>query len=162
MPRILTLVRHAKSSWDQAGIQDFDRPLNQRGLKNAPQMGQRLADKCFRIDCIISSPAVRAISTAEIIAHKIGFETENITQNADIYEASLNSLVSIVHSLEDNLARVMLVGHNPGFTGLANYLSNANIDNLPTCSIMQIQFARSWRDISEHTGELIDLDYPKK
>ena len=163
MSRLLTIVRHAKSSWDQAGTDDFDRPLNKRGLTTAPEMGRRLADTGYVVDKIISSPAVRAIRTAEIIATEIGFSTENITQDVNIYEASLKTLVNIITTLDNTLSRVMLVGHNPGFTVLCNHLSNAAIDNLPTCSIVQIKFpATSWSDITEHTGELIDFDYPKK
>ena len=163
MLRVLTVVRHAKSSWNQAGIDDFDRRLNKRGLRNAPEMGKRLADAGFVVDKIISSPAVRAITTAKLIAKEINFNSQKITQEASIYNASLDTLLNIVTSLDDNLTRVMLVGHNPGFTNLCNYLSNCSIDNLPTCSIVQIKFpTTSWCSITKHTGELINFDYPKK
>jgi len=163
MQRILTLVRHAKSSWNDADLRDFDRPLNNRGLKTAPEMGKRLADAGYELDTIISSPAKRAITTAKIIAKEIGFTEEKIQQNTDIYDASLNTLIDIVSSLVDSSKRVMLVGHNPGFTILGNYLSNTRIDNMPTCSIAQVQFdVGSWEFITEHSGELIDFDYPKK
>jgi len=161
--RILTLIRHAKSSWGDADLSDFDRPLNGRGMKNAPEMGRRLADINYSVDAIISSPAVRAISTAQIIAKEIGFDVEQVSQNAEIYEANLGVLIDQVSQLNDHNSSVMLVGHNPGFTGLCNYLSNARIDNMPTCSIAQIQFnASSWGSISKHLGELIGFDYPKK
>ncbi|MEJ2114621.1 MAG: histidine phosphatase family protein [Gammaproteobacteria bacterium] len=163
MGRILTLVRHAKSSWKGDGLSDFDRPLNDRGLKNAPQMGRRLANSNYKVEQIISSPAVRAITTATIIASEIGFGEQQIVKNAEIYEASLSALINLVTSLDDNFSRVMLVGHNPGLTVLFNFLSNAKIDNMPTCSIAQIQFdVDSWNSITEHSGELIEFDYPKK
>ncbi len=163
MKRVLTLVRHAKSSWNDANLSDFERPLNSRGLKNAPEMGKRLADENYLVDSIISSPAVRAITTAEFIASEIEFNIQKVDRNEKIYEASLNTLIDLVAGLDDNLHRVMLVGHNPGFTVLCNYLSNAEIDNMPTCAIAQIQFdINSWESITEHSGKLLDFDYPKK
>lgn len=161
--RILTLVRHAKSSWGNDNLRDFDRPLNNRGLKTAPEMGKRLVDDGYQVDSIISSPAIRAITTAKIIAKEIGFSEQEIQQDPVIYDASLNTLIDLVTSLDNNSKQVMLVGHNPGFTILGNYLSNARIDNMPTCAIAQIQFdIGSWESITEHSGELIDFDYPKK
>lgn len=161
MQRILTLVRHAKSSWGDPEVHDFDRPLNDRGFKSAPMMAKRLAEANYSVNAIISSPAKRAITTAEIIAKEIDFEA--VEQNIEIYNAGMDVLINLVVSLDDTLNRVMLVGHNPGFTVLCNYLSNARIDNMPTCSIAQIQFdVDSWKAIIEHSGELINFDYPKK
>lgn len=161
MQRILTLVRHAKSSWGDPDVHDFDRPLNDRGLRSAPKMAKRLADASYSVDAIISSPAKRAITTAEIIAKEIDFD--GIEQNVEIYNAAIDILLTLVGSLDDKFNSVMLVGHNPGLTILCNYLSNARIDNMPTCSIAQIQFdVDSWKAIIEHSGELVDFDYPKK
>lgn len=163
MPRILTLVRHAKSSWKNDDLKDFERPLNSRGLKNAPEMGKRLLEKGYAVDRITSSPAARAIATAEIIASELGFNIKKIEKNAQIYEASLATLIDLVSCLDNNCHRVMLVGHNPGFTVLCNYLSNANIDNMPTCSVAQIQFdTDGWESITDHSGKLLEFDYPKK
>ncbi|QMU62201.1 MAG: histidine phosphatase family protein [Gammaproteobacteria bacterium] len=163
MQHVLTLVRHAKSSWDQAGLSDYDRALNDRGLKDAPEMGRRLADAGYAVDTIIASPAIRAITTAEIIANEIGYSAQKIVQDAEIYNADIDALIDRVFSLDTSVNSVMLVGHNPGFTVLCNYLSDARIDNMPTCSIAQIQFnSNSWEAISEHSGELLDFDYPKK
>lgn len=163
MTRELTLIRHAKSSWDDSSLQDFDRPLNKRGFKNAPEMGKRLARRNHRTDIIISSPAVRAITTAEIIASEINFDKNNILHEPAIYEAGLNSLVNVVASIGDNYRHAILVGHNPGLTYLCNYLCNAQLDNMPTCSIVQIKFnIDTWRAISKHEGEMVNFDYPKK
>ena len=140
MRRKLTLVRHAKSSWTETGLTDIDRPLNDRGLKNAPEMSKRLAKVNFTVDTIISSPAVRAITTAKIIAEEIGFDVKQIIQNEHIYDASVNVLLDLVRSLDAHVNKAMLVGHNPSFTVLCNYLINVRIDNMPTCSIAQIQF----------------------
>jgi phosphohistidine phosphatase len=160
---MLTLVRHAKSSWNNDSLSDFDRPLNNRGLKNALEMGRRLADASYAVQNIISSPAVRAITTSSIIATEIGFDTKQIVLNDGIYNASLDSLINIVSNIDDRVSSAMLVGHNPGFTSLFNILSNAKIDNMPTCSVVQIQFDKdTWASITEHSGKLIDFDYPKK
>ena len=160
---MLTLVRHAKSSWNNDSLSDFDRPLNNRGLKNALEMGRRLADASYAVQNIISSPAARAITTSSIIATEIGFDTKQIVLNDGIYNASLDSLINIVSNIDDRVSSAMLVGHNPGFTSLFNILSNAKIDNMPTCSVVQIQFDKdTWASITEHSGKLIDFDYPKK
>jgi phosphohistidine phosphatase len=162
MSRVLTLLRHAKSSWNNNDLEDFHRPLNNRGLKVAPVMGQRFADKKCKLDAIISSPALRAITTAQIIAQKNGFIVEQISPNIDIYEATLDVLMNLIHQVNDQLGSIMLVGHNPGFTELVNYLGNVSIDNMPTCSMAQIEFdVGSWQEISEHSGKLISFDYPK-
>ncbi len=163
MERVLTLVRHAKSSWNNTDLSDFDRPLNSRGIRNAPEMGKRLYDANYQVDIILSSPAARAITTAEYIAVELRYNLQNIQLCDEIYEANVNTLLYIISSLDDENSRVMLVGHNPGLTMLGNYLCNSNIDNMPTCSVAQIQLAiKSWQDVAEHSGTLLDFDYPKK
>ncbi len=163
MARELTLVRHAKSSWNDSSLSDFERPLNNRGFKDAPKMGKRLQNAHGRVDIILSSPAKRAITTAELIANKLDFNLQNIQLREEIYEANVNTLLLLISSLDNQYSKVMLIGHNPGFTMLCNYLCNANIDNMPTCSIVNIRFdTDSWNEVSEYSGELISFDYPKK
>ncbi len=163
MQRTLTLVRHAKSSWNNENLSDFDRPLNNRGLKDAPEMGHRLADAGFTVEYIISSPAIRAITTASIIAEVIDYDVQQIALNEEIYNASLSHLIRVVSDIDDDIFTVMLVGHNPGFTELCNYLSNSTVDYMPTCSVAQIQFKeQSWSAITDHSGKLLNFDYPKK
>lgn len=163
MRRKLTLVRHAKSSWNNLNLSDFERPLNRRGLKNAPEMGKRLVDAKYEVDLIFSSPAVRAMTTAEFIASELEYNLQRIKYDKSIYTASLDELLDLISSIDDGFESVMLVGHNPGLTLLCNHLSNAAIDNMPTCSIAQIQFnINNWRSITENTGELLEFDYPKK
>ena len=157
------LVRHAKSSWDDTSLADFDRPLNKRGLKNAPEMGKRLAKTKYTPELIVSSPALRAISTAKIIAEKIDYPEKRIKQEPAIYEASLNSLISLIASFDDEFTSIMMVGHNPGFTYLCNFLSDADIDNLPTCSMAHIQLDIGvWANVKKQSGVLAEYDYPKK
>ena len=161
--RTLTLVRHAKSSWDHPELQDFDRPLNRRGLQNAPMMGQRLAAANYRADMIISSPARRAITTAESIAAQIGFDPDSIVQNPLVYAASLGALTEVVTGIDNRALHAVLVGHNPGITLLCNFLGDSRIDNLPTCGIARMEFdARSWEDVPRKKGHLVEFDYPKK
>ncbi len=163
MTKQLTLMRHAKSSWDDASLSDFDRPLNARGFKNAPEMGERLAETDFLPDIIITSPAIRAKTTAELIAEQIKFNKNQILQEPAIYEAGIQSLVNVVAGIDDEHQHAMLVGHNPGFTYVCNYLSDASIDNIPTCGIVHIEFdVSTWQNIDESSGKLIDFDYPKK
>lgn len=161
--RSLTLIRHAKSSWNHPELADFDRPLNQRGLKNAPMMGRRLAAANYRADVIISSPAKRAITTAESIAAQIGFDPDDITQNPLVYGAGLGALTEVIRGIDNRIRHAVLVGHNPGITQLCNFLGDPGIDNLPTCGIARMEFdARNWEDVSRQQGRLVELDYPRK
>ncbi len=160
--RTLYLVRHAKSCWDDSSLRDDERPLNKRGLRDAPFMGQLLKELGVFPQIMISSPANRAITTAKIIAEEIGYDTGMIEQNPSVYEASTGELLDIIHNLDDSISSVMLVGHNPGFTGIANYLLSEYFDNVPTCGIVAISFNSSWKDIKRNTGTLVFYEYPKK
>lgn len=162
--KTLYLNRHAKSSWADAGLSDFDRPLNKRGKTDAPLMGKYLAEK-RRIspEIIISSPAKRAIKTAEIIAKEIGYPAKKIVRNEKIYEAGPSSILEMIQKIDNSYNSAMLFGHNPGFTSLASYLLNVNIGNIPTCGICRIDFdTDSWRKVEIESGTLVFFDYPKK
>jgi phosphohistidine phosphatase len=159
----LYLIRHAKSSWKERNLRDFDRPLNKRGNRDAPYMGNLLRQKGVSPSLIISSPAKRAITTANKIANEIGYNYESIIKNENIYEASAGEIIDIINSIEDEHETAMLFGHNPGFTMVANYLSNQRIDNIPTCGIAYIEFPfDSWSSVEVGTGKLIEFEYPKK
>jgi phosphohistidine phosphatase len=161
--KYLTLIRHAKSSWKEKGQDDFDRPLNERGQRDAPMMGRRLAQARVAPDLIVSSPALRAMTTARIIADAMGYPTSGIVLNKQIYEAELKDLFKVINGFDDHVQHVMLFGHNPGLTELAIYLTVAPIDNLPTCGVMRIALAvESWADVQQGSGKLIEFDYPKK
>ncbi len=161
--KTLYLTRHAKSSWKELDLDDFDRPLNKRGKRDAPFMGQLLKKKNILPDVLISSPAVRAYTTARTIATEIGYPAENIMTDENIYEASSSELLDIINSIEDENRSAMLFGHNPGFTMLSNYLSGKDILNIPTCGIVKIEFEKEkWSDIEIDTGKLIWFEYPKK
>ena len=161
--RSLTLIRHAKSSWDHPELRDFDRPLNPRGLQNAPMMGKRLAAMDYRADTIISSPARRAIMTAENIAAEIGFDPGRIVQNSLVYGASPGALTEVITGISDRFRHAVLVGHNPGITHLCNSLCTSRIDSLPTCGIARIEFdVQNWEEVPGQEGRLVKFDYPKK
>lgn len=159
----LFLLRHAKSSWDDVALNDADRPLSKRGVKDAPLMGKYFSKDYNKPQLIISSPARRARETAELFAESIDYKIDKISFDENIYEATLEDLVNIVLKIEDSYEKVMMVGHNPGFTELANYLAEkATIDNIPTCGIFAVEFkVKSWRKIDRKSGTLLSFDYPK-
>ena len=159
----LFLTRHAKSSWDHAGLSDIDRPLNSRGKKAAPFMGQLIHEKADIPDVLISSPANRAFSTAIAFAEIFGFIENDIIVNNTIYGAGPYQLLDIVKDQDKLYHSIMLFGHNPTFTTFANMLSNENIFNVVTCGVVRIDFnVQNWSDIDYGSGNLIYYEYPKK
>lgn len=159
----LFLVRHAKSSWSEPGLSDFERPLNSRGKRDAPFMGKLLKEKNILPDKIISSAAIRAYTTARTIATEINYPIEKIETSNDIYEAGASEILNIIQSVDDNIKTLMLFGHNPGFTSLSNYLSDRQVDNIPTCGISCIEFdVDSWKNVNINQGKLTAFEFPKK
>ena len=161
--KTLTLLRHAKSSWADRGLSDFDRPLNKRGQIAAPLMGKRLVNKSIKPDIIVSSPAKRAAQTIKIICELVNYPKPKIVWNEKIYEASTSTLISIIQEINSELDHVLLCGHNPGFTDLSNLLTDKkNIDNIPTCGVVSINFdIQNWNHVSPGIGELSLFDFPK-
>ena len=163
MTKTLFLVRHAKSDWSVTGQRDFDRELNGRGHRDAPRMGRFLADKGVRPGLIICSPAQRTTQTVEYLIEQLGYELEAVQFDERLYEASTRILLDVVNRLDDSLDTVMLVGHNPGFTYLAEYLTGAEVGNIPTCGVVQMHAeVNSWAEISARTLVLDWLETPKK
>ena len=160
--KTLFLVRHAKSSWDDTAIPDKDRPLNDRGKRAAPRMGKRLAKRDVKVDVILSSPASRAIRTAEIIADELDYKHKHIVVDARLYPGTVDDLLNIIHKLGDELDRAMLVGHNPALAELAHRFSS-EITEMPTCAVAEFSFnAKSWADADEATLATAAREYPKK
>ena len=154
----LFLIRHAKSSWEDFGLDDFDRPLNNRGEKDAPFMGKLLKKKKPRPDLIISSPALRTKLTAQIMAKEIGYD-EKIVFDKTIYEAPLSNLKRAINNIDDSFC----IGHNPGLHELAHDLCDIDVDNIPTCAIVEIEFdVDSWDKVAKKNAKLISYEYPKK
>jgi len=159
----LYLIRHAKSSWDHPQLPDFDRPLNERGGKNAPEIGNRLKARRIFPDFVVSSPAVRARETILRIANEIDFPSGRIVFMEEIYGAGTDTLLEVINEFPDEAEISFLVGHNPGITDLAEYLTGASIGNIPTCGITSIEFnVDCWAHIGREQGTLLFLDYPKK
>lgn len=162
--KTLYVIRHAKSSWEDPFIDDFDRPLNHRGLRDAPRMGQRLRKSRVSIDRFLSSPARRAVSTAAILAEAMGVEPSSIITERRLYHATDEVLISVVRDVEDSVRSLALFGHNPGLTDFVNRLARTGVtENIPTCGVVTLSLpVTSWRDTAWETAELLSFDYPKK
>ena len=141
-------VRHAKSSWDQPGLKDFDRPLDSRGLHDAPMMARKMKELDLIPDYIISSGANRAKSTE---------------MNNDLYEASAETVYEVLRSAPDTARFVFLFGHNPTFTWVANSIAGVHIDEVPTCGIVHAQaMISSWSKFKPEYAGFIGFHYPKQ
>lgn len=160
--KTLILVRHAKSSWDLSGVDDIDRPLNERGKKDAEEMAKRIKEKGLDIDLLISSPAKRARKTAKYFAEELKFDKDETEIKNKLYPASVTAFLEVVHEIEDKHKAVMLVSHNPAITEFANTLTNVHIDDMPTCSIFAAQSdAAGWASFLESNKLFLFFDYPK-
>jgi phosphohistidine phosphatase len=155
----LLLIRHAKSRWDDTGLDDLDRPLNNRGKKEASLLGRLIKKKSLSPQLIISSPAKRARKTAKKIAKELKYPKANIVINNIIYPGSVKKLVELIGSIDKNIDHVFIVGHFPCLLELGNYLSGSNIEKLPTAGIILIDFKiKSWKDLTEDTGVIAFVD----
>lgn len=161
--KTLVIVRHAKSSWDNPGLSDHQRPLSNRGLRDAPRMGARLAEMGPPIDRVISSSAARALSTAELVTQEIGLPWDEIRIEDALYHATEEDMIDLISEQEDYLDGLMLFGHNPGMTYLVNDLSDLDLDNLPTCGVVVLQFeVDSWSKIGDQIASSAEFDFPKR
>ncbi len=159
----LTLLRHAKSSWKKRDLGDFDRPLNGRGRRDAPAMGERLAALGAKPDLIVTSPAKRARKTARIVAEELKYKKGKIIEIKDIYEATSDILLELVRSFDDGAGHVLMVGHNPGFTDLAHTLLDGGIDSMPTCGALSIELpVDRWGDVERRGGKLLFFEVPRR
>ena len=157
------VVRHAKSSWDDPLQDDFDRPLNSRGRKDAPRMGKRLQERGLHPDLILSSPAERALSSCLIIAENIRYSLNRVVLDQRLYLADEGQLLAVIHSLNDAHDEVMIFAHNPGLTDFVNRVAGQAVtNNLPTCGVVALQFSvQSWTCVEWGSAKVIFLDYPK-
>jgi phosphohistidine phosphatase len=161
--KTLVIVRHAKSSWENAGLSDHQRPLSKRGLRDAPIMGARLAEWGPPVDRVISSSAVRALTTAELITHEMGLPWDEIQIEDALYHASEEDMIDLINEQDEYLDGLMLFGHNPGMTYLVNDLSDLDLDNFPTCGVAVLQFdVPSWAEIGAEVATSAKFDFPKK
>ncbi|MGB3781304.1 MAG: histidine phosphatase family protein [Tunicatimonas sp.] len=161
--KTLYLVRHAKSSWKFPDLDDFDRPLNRRGKRDAPMMGKRLQQRSILPDLIVSSPAKRAQKIARAIAKAVAYPASAVAYSPEVYEASVDGLIALLQAVDDQVAVLMLVGHNPELTDLANRLAAHYIDNVVTSGVVAIEFsAARWAEVGRSSkGRFLWYDYPK-
>ena len=162
--KTLILVRHAKSSWKDINLDDFDRPLNKRGKKDAPLMGKKLKKRQVIPDLILSSPAKRARKTAKAVAKAIAYPKKKIVFNYKMYHSSAKYLFKMVRNMDDKHKTIMLFGHNLEFNDFADRLLKKNpVYNIVTTGVYCIKFnVDHWQQIQKKKGEAVFYDYPKQ
>ncbi len=160
----LILVRHAKSDGSLPDQEDWDRPLNTRGQRDVPEMARRLRGRRLKPDRILTSPAVRAITTATIMARELRVAPSLLTPEERLYLASPADLLAVLRELGGTSRVLMVIGHNPGITEFANRLSaDETIDNMPTCAVFAAKFKLAdWRSLDWGHGQEAEFDYPRK
>lgn len=159
--RELILIRHAKSDWSNPLLDDFERPLNKRGSKNAPFMAKILKKEIQKPDLIISSPSFRTKLTLEYFLKEFEYKGEVIFEKS-IYEAPFENLLKVIKNIDDKYKTIFLIGHNPGLNDLANFLLGSFEDNIATSGVLKIDFdTNSWKNISKDNSKLIFFKYPK-
>jgi len=161
--KTLYLIRHAKSDWSDLLLSDFDRPLNKRGMKDAPLMGEILSKKGVHPDLILSSPALRAKTTAIEIAHKLSYPLDSIHTIPSLYASDCETLFSVIHDVPNTVNTLIVFGHNPEFTECVNAISGTEIENIPTCGIAAMRlYEEKWESIGLNSAQLLFLDTPKQ
>jgi len=161
--KTLLVVRHAKSSWESGIAADFDRPLNDRGKRDAPVMAARLKDKKIMPDAFVSSPANRAFTTAGVFCDVFGLPEKKIITIPSLYHAAPETFFKVISELDNKFETVAIFSHNPGITAFANMLTdNIHVDNMPTCGIFGVEvLTNSWANFKESTKTFLLFDYPK-
>ena len=160
--KFLTLMRHAKSSWHHEGVKDFDRPLNNRGLRDAPIVAQHLSDQNLQPDLLWISPAERARQTAAIVLEKLAIPEEQICYKEEIYDAGLLQLLHLIRQAPESAEYVMMIGHNPGFSDLACILNPRQDRNVVTGAVVHLQLdIGSWKAINKACATTLWQAWPK-
>jgi phosphohistidine phosphatase len=161
--KTLLLIRHAKSSWDAPGLSDADRPLNDKGKKDAPEIAKRLKKRGLDIDLFLSSTAKRARKTAKYFAAEYDQKKEDIKLVEELYTATTPSFVKTIGDTKNKHDVIALFSHNPGITEFANSLTDTRIDDMPTCSVFAVQAdAKEWKDFMSAEKKFLFFDYPGK
>ena len=160
--KTITFIRHAKSDWGNPGLADYERPLNHRGEKDAPEMGRRLSETDYKPQLIYLSTAERTRQTVKLLAKKAKWKDVDAVEKDWLYLASTEEYIKYIEKLHDELDHVCFCGHNPTITSVINYFTGGHIDNVPTCGIGVIEFkVDQWKTISKDSGRLVHYDYPK-
>lgn len=161
--KTLFLFRHAKSSWSDPELKDFERPLADRGLRDVDVMAERFVAQDRHVQCIVSSPAIRAKTTAILFAKAINFPQDDIAANPELYFAGAAMFLKAASLIDEDYDSAMLVGHNPAITEFVNDMCDADIDNVPTSGLVELRLPlEHWSEIAYETADLIDFDYPKR
>jgi phosphohistidine phosphatase len=159
--KTLVLVRHAKSAWGDPTLADHDRPLNDRGRRDAPEMGRRLRERGTSPDAILSSTAVRARTTAEAIAASLGLEPASVSLDERLYGSSPDTILGVVAELDEAVSTALVVAHDPGLSDLAYRLSG-EIEHMPTCAVAEFRFAAwTWAELAESEPVEVRFDTPR-
>jgi len=159
----LLLIRHGKSDWDHPGLADHDRPLNARGLRDVPKMAAALIQRAVKPDLVVSSTAVRAATTARMIAGAMGYPLEDIIEVPGLYLAPPGVILRAVQQLDESAGTVMLFGHNPGMHEAVNAFSgDGQVTDFPTLAVARIEFeVEHWGLVEWGSGLLVDLITPR-
>ncbi|MHC2991476.1 phosphohistidine phosphatase [Pontibacter sp. HJ8] len=160
--KTLYILRHAKSSWKFEELSDHDRPLNKRGRTDAPLIGQELAANNVKPELILSSPAVRALTTATLVGRELGYDADDIVVDERIYGASADELLDITREVPAEIDSMMIVGHNESISEFANLLSPKHITSMPTAGVVALRFdCESWYDIRKDNAETLFIETPQ-
>jgi len=163
MAKTLYLMRHAKAASPDMQQGDFDRVLNQRGVRDVSELGRRLRKQGVHPEIILCSSSQRTRQTAELLVAELGGTLDGVQFDERIYEASMDILLDLIRSLPEAYASVMVIGHNPSIGWLANQLSGYQIATMPSCAVASFELPSfSWKDMSAGTARLLDFDYPGK
>lgn len=161
--KTLFIVRHAKSTWDYENISDIDRPLKLRGIRNAYEMARRVKIERLLPELILSSPAIRALHTADIFVRVFEIKYSKLIIDGRIYGSGVGVIKKLIGEQDDDLNRMMIFGHNPDFSELATVLSGKSYIDIPTCGLVRLDFdAPTWGTISKDNLKAISIDFPKK
>jgi len=163
MERRLFIIRHGKSSWDHMNLDDIDRPLAERGTRNAAEMAKRLQDKALVPELILSSPASRALNTALIMLRTWGLDPGNLQIHDKLYDASVKEIEQVVSTAPSGITHLAVYGHNPSFTLYGNQFLEDPLDNLPTAGVVIVTLeSEGWKGIGRNQVKETYVDYPKR
>lgn len=158
----LLIIRHAKSSWANTNEADFDRPLNDRGRKNAPDMAERILKRNILPDVIISSAAKRTVETSLLMMKQLGLQQQQLIVKQELYLAAPETIMQTILSLDDAWQTAAIIAHNPGVTDFVNTLCEVKVDDMPTCAVYAIQIKTDrWKNFSKAAKAFLFFDYPK-
>ncbi|MFZ9981574.1 MAG: SixA phosphatase family protein [Cyclobacteriaceae bacterium] len=161
--KAIYLIRHAKSSWTDDSLTDFERPLNERGKKDAPRMAKRLKEKDIHPDLMITSPAKRASKTCKEFSKILKFPKTSIQNEKRLYHASPETILETIRGIRDKFDVVLLFGHNPGLTEFAEWITGETLNNIPTCGIVGVKLKTdSWKKTDPSLARMLFFDFPKR